>query len=80
MFAETDLPALSMQLPLRLADAESGPEYVTGAVHEAIPEKELPLKGAVTGWLYQPFRSGGREGNALMDGADASTFSGKPMS
>ena len=45
-----------------------------------VPEKELPLKEAVTGWLYQPFRSGGREGNALMDGADASTFSGKLMS
>ena len=37
---------------------ESGPEYVTGAVHEAMPEKELPLKEAVTGWLYQPFASG----------------------
>ena len=39
----TVLPALSVQLPLRLADAESAPEYVTGAVHEAMPEKELPL-------------------------------------
>ena len=60
--------------------AESGPEYVTGAVHEAIPEKDLPMKEAVTGWLYQPFTSGGREGAALTDGTDVSTLSGKLIS
>ena len=57
---------------------ESGPEYVTGAVHEAIPEKELPLKEAVTGWLYQPFAVG-RTGQELplTVGVDVSTWSGK---
>jgi hypothetical protein len=80
VFAETDLPALSVQLPLRLADAESGPAYVTGAVHEAIPEKEWPLKAAVTGWLYQPFASGGRARAPPTVGVEASTFSGKLMS
>ena len=51
---------------------ESGPEYVTGAVHEAIPEKELPLKEAVTGWLYQPFESGGRDRAPPTVGVEAS--------
>ena len=55
--------------------AESGPEYVTGAVHEAIPEKDLPLKEAVTGWLYQPFASGGRADAALIVGLEISTDS-----
>ena len=59
-----------MQLPLRPADAESGPAYVTGAVHEAMPEKELPLKETVTGWLYQPFESGGRALAAISRGRD----------
>ncbi len=42
-------------------------------MHEAIPEKELPLKEAVTGWLYQPFESGGRDRVAAMVGLEAST-------
>jgi hypothetical protein len=61
-----------MQLPPRLADAESCPEYVTGAVHEAIREKELPPKEAVTGWLYQPFESGGRDRAPPTVGVEAS--------
>ena len=68
----TVLPALSVQLPLRLADAESAPEYVRGAVHEAMPEKELPLKDAVTGWLNQPFESGGRDRAPPTVGVEAS--------
>lgn len=81
MLVETDLPALSVQLPPRLADAESGPEYVTGAVHEAIgEEKELPPKDAVTGWLYQPFESGGRDSEPPTVGVEASTLRGKLMS
>ncbi len=74
VFSETDLPALSVQLPLRLADAESGPAYVTGAVHEAIPEKELALKAAVTGWLYQPFAFGPGVRFAAIVGLEISTL------
>ena len=44
-------------------------------VHEAMPEKELPLTAAVTGWLYQPLESGERAGAAETEGVEISTCS-----
>lgn len=68
------LPALSTQLPPTVAVLLSGPEYVLG-VQETIPEKDFPLTVAVTGWVYQPLKSGGRDGATDADGLDVSTFS-----
>ena len=42
-----------------------------------MPEKAVPAKLTETGWLYQPFASGGRSGVAVADGAEISTCSGK---
>ena len=69
------LPALSVQLPVTVAVELSGPEYVPG-VHEAMPEKELPLTVAATGWLYQPLESGGRDGVTETVGVEASYGNG----
>ena len=73
LVAVTDLPALSRQVPLTVAVVESGPEYVAG-VHETIPENEVPLTVAVTGWLYQPLKSGARAGAAVAVGEDVSMW------
>jgi hypothetical protein len=51
------LPALSVQLPVRVALGALGPEYV-GCGQEKMPEKELPLTEAVTGAMYQPLLGG----------------------
>jgi hypothetical protein len=54
------LPARSLQLPETAAAPLSGPEYVS-EVHEATPEvASIPAQLIATGWLYQPFTSGGR--------------------
>src|SRR5436189_456802 len=53
-------PALSLQVPLTEAPPLSGPEYVT-CVQDAMPEgASLPPYCTVSGWLYQPFKSGVR--------------------
>jgi hypothetical protein len=53
-------PALSVQVPLTDADAESGPLKLDD-VQEAIPEVvSAPETVMPTGWLYQPFESGAR--------------------
>jgi hypothetical protein len=69
------LPALSVQLPLTVAFVAFGPEYVVPA-HDAIPEKELPLTVALTGWLYQPPASAARDRPTDNVGVDVSTRSG----
>jgi hypothetical protein len=64
---------LSAQPPLNEVPPVFGPAYVVVAVHQAIPENALPWKEIVTGWLYQPFASGGRDGTALAAGDEIST-------
>jgi hypothetical protein len=44
-----------------------------------MPENAVPARETVTGWLYQPFASGGRSGTAVADGLEVSTFNGKLM-
>ena len=39
-----------------------------------MPEKELPLMAPATGWLYQPFESGGRAGVTVAVGEESSTW------
>ena len=52
----------------------SGPEYVTPE-QESIPDPvSVPVAVIVTGWLYQPFASGGRE-NARQSGGVESYWS-----
>ena len=63
-----------MQLPPTVAAVESGVEYVVDA-HDAIPENELSVSEAATGWLYQPFASAEREGVTEMVGDEVSTCS-----
>jgi hypothetical protein len=54
------LPAMSVQLPVAAAVAESGPLYEL-PTQLAIPETaSVPTKDTPTGWLYQPLESGGR--------------------
>src|ERR1700729_1356101 len=43
-----------------------------------MPENAVPARVTVTGWLYQPFASGGRSGVAVAVGAETSTWSLKP--
>ncbi len=38
----TVLPALSKQVPPTLVPVGEGPAYVTGSVHEAMPENDWP--------------------------------------
>ena len=64
---------VGMQVPATLALSVSGPPYVLPAVHAAMPEKALPLKETESGWLYQPFESGGRDGIADAVGFETST-------
>jgi hypothetical protein len=70
------LPALSVQVPLGLALAESGPVYVI-EVQDAIPDvASLPLQLIPTALLNQPLWSGERAALALtLVGAVASTLS-----
>src|SRR5438093_206855 len=66
-------PAASMQLPLRDADAVSGPLYVCGAVHEPSPLRlSVMLVVPTTAWLYQPAESATRSRVMLATGAVAS--------
>ena len=53
----------------------SGPEYVT-PLQESIPEPvSVPVAVTVTGWLYQPFASGGRENAVVTPGGVESYWS-----
>jgi hypothetical protein len=66
------LPALSVQVPLRLTLPLSGPGYVI-EVQDAIPETESELPHEIVRlWLYQPFASGPRSGAAVATGGVAS--------
>ena len=50
---------MSVQLPGAAAVAESGPLYEL-PTQLAMPETvSVPVKDTPTGWLYQPFESGG---------------------
>ena len=42
-------------------------------MQEAMPENELAVTAAMTGWLYQPPESGGRDGTAVAVGEEVST-------
>jgi hypothetical protein len=54
------LPARSVQPPETPAAPLSGPAYVS-ELHAATPEvASVPVQLIATGWLYQPFASGGR--------------------
>jgi hypothetical protein len=46
------------------------------AVHDAIPENELPATFAETGWLNQPSESADRARVTVTEGLDFSTCSG----
>src|SRR5262249_9452095 len=48
------LPARSVQLPVSVADALAGPEYVTFEQPATPDVASVPPKANVTGWLYQP--------------------------
>ena len=64
------LPALSVQEPVTLAVALSGPEYAFGAEHESRPDMaSLPLKLTESAWLYQPLASAARAGLGVAPGA-----------
>jgi hypothetical protein len=73
--ARAILPALSVQLPLAVAARLFGPEYFA-VVHDAMPEKALPRNLKRSGWLYQPWWSGGRRGTADAVGFEISTLMG----
>ncbi len=61
------LPALSTQLAVR--EAVGRPGGVRDAGQESIPAPvSVPVAVTVTGWLYQPFASGGRAGAVVTPG------------
>ena len=67
------MPALSLQSPPTVIETPSGPANVLGASHESTPDvASVPKKLTISGWLYQPFASAGREGEAVTCGAVAS--------
>ena len=39
-----------------------------------MPENAVPLTVAVSGWLYQPVESGGRDGATVAVGEEVSTW------
>jgi hypothetical protein len=45
-------------------------------VHDAIPEKEIPLTAAVIAWLNHPFESGDLDVVTVTAGFDASYLNG----
>ena len=67
------LPAWSVQPPIELALALSGPLYVSVALQESMPEvASVPLQLIETGRLYQPSWSAGRAGlTATVGGAES---------
>jgi hypothetical protein len=70
------LPASSWHEPSTEALPVSGPEYVRGALQEAMPDKpSTALKETVREWLYQPFESAVRPGVAVTSGGLESYFS-----
>jgi hypothetical protein len=61
---------MSRQKPLTEASALSGPAYDCGGTQKSMPEvASVPVNVTVSEWLYQPFRSGLREGVAVTPGA-----------
>ena len=67
------LPAWSVQPPIELALALSGPLYVSVALQESMPEvASVPLQLIETGRLYQPSWSAGRAGLTATVGGVAS--------
>ena len=69
------LPALSRQLPELAAPALSGPLYVAEEQFATPDVASLPENTILSGWLYQPFASGGRLGAPLTAGGVASYLS-----
>lgn len=70
--ADPVLPALSVQLPETEAEPLSGPEYVADVQPERPDTLSLPEKPTATAWLYHPFASAPRAGEAVTDGGVAS--------
>src|SRR5687767_10652740 len=71
--AEPPFPARSTQVPLTVATALSGPEYVFAPSQASRPEvASPPVKLTVSGALYQPFAFPARAGDAVTCGALAS--------
>lgn len=67
------LPAWSVHVPETDAEALSGSEYVTGAVHDAIPDiASVPANVNCTACEYHPSLSAARAGVAVTDGGVAS--------
>jgi hypothetical protein len=67
------LPATSAHEPETEMAALSGPEYKIAGSQVSIPDvASVPLKLIETGWLYQPFESGGRTAEAITIGPVAS--------
>ena len=70
-----ELPALSEQEPDTDALPLSGPLYVRGDVHPAMPDvASVPGKLTESAWLYQPPASVAREGAGVSAGAVLSTL------
>src|SRR5919109_2100250 len=63
-------PALSLQVPLTVVAAVSGPAYVAVGEQDSSPDvSSVPAKPTLSAWLYQPFASAARDGVAVADGA-----------
>ena len=76
--AGISLPAWSRQEPLSAAAGLSGPAYLAEVQESMWDVSSLPRKSTATGWLYQPFASGWRAGEApVTEGAVASYLSAK---
>jgi hypothetical protein len=72
--AGVELPAESVHEPETDVAPESGPLYVTGALHVTLSDRSLPLVLKLTWneWLYQPLWSAERLGVATAVGPVAS--------
>ena len=62
------LPALSVQLPITAPFGLSGPAYVEDEQLAIFDVASAPEKLTATPWLYQPFASGERTGDAVTAG------------
>src|SRR5215467_11565754 len=63
------LPALSVHVPPTDAAPSSGLEYVAWLQDPRPEVPSVPENETVSGWLYQPFESAGREGVPATVGA-----------
>jgi hypothetical protein len=68
------LPALSVQLPATAVFALSGPAYVDDVQLAIFDVPSVPENPTATGWLYQPFASGGRDADGVTAGGVLSSL------